>query len=285
MCTRSNTILLGVLLVLAIGSIGCEEAITLPNRTDAVFTIYGLFNPKSDTQAVRVYTVENVLDVTKPEPIDAVVTSVDLTTGDTRVWVDSLVKFIKGRYGHIFYSPFRAEFEHRYRIEVDRSDGAHVEVTTMVPPLSEPVVKEPDPDIFELIARVLWPDAPNLIDIKVVYHTNVGILEWDYGDSSDRVPGGQVVNVQFRADTRDIFSEAIRAGISPVQLNRVEISAVVTDVEWVPPDGRFDPDILVEPGTLTNVQGGFGFVSAGYRTKIIWLPSDEVLDVAGFATE
>ena len=68
-------------------------------------------------------------------------------------------------------------------------------------------------------------------------------------------------------------------------MNRVEISAVVTDVEWVPPDGRFDPDILVEPGTLTNVQGGFGFVSAGYRTKIIWLPSDEVLDVAGFATE
>ena len=263
MPTRFNSILLGVLLVLAIGSLGCEETITPPSRTDAVFTIYGLFNPKSDTQAVRVYTVENLLDVTKPEPIDAVVTSVDLTTGETRVWADSLVKFIRGPFGHIFYSPFKAEFEHRYRIEVDRSDGAHVEVTTTVPPLSEPEVKEPDPDIFELITRVLWPNAPNLIDIKVVYHSNVGVLEWDYGDSSERTPGGRVVNVRFRADTRNIFFEAIPAGISPVRLNRVEIRAVVADAEWVPPDGRFDPDVLVEPGTLTNVEGGFGFVSAG----------------------
>ncbi|GMQ82609.1 MAG: hypothetical protein BMS9Abin05_2063 [Rhodothermia bacterium] len=285
MRTRSNTLLLGILLSLAIGSMACEEAIVPPNRTDAVFTIYGLFNPKSDTQAVRVYTVENLLDITKPEPIDAVVTSVDLTTGETRVWADSLKKFIRGPYAHIFYSPFKAEFEHRYRLEVDRSDGAHVEVTTTVPPLSKPVVKEPDPDIFELIALVLWQNAPNLIDIKVVYYSNAGTLEWDYGDGSERAPGGQLVRIRFRSDTRDIFFEAIRAGISPVRLNRVEISAVVTDVEWVPPDGRFDPEVLVEPGTFSNVEGGFGFVGAGYQTKIIWLPSNEVLDAAGFATQ
>lgn len=285
MRTGSYIVGLGSLLLLAIGLMACEEAIIPPTRTDAVFTVYGLFNPLSDTQAVRVYTVDHLLEITKPEPIDAVVTSVDLTTGETRVWEDSLVKFIRGTYGHIFYSPFTAEFEHRYRIDVDRSDGAHVEVTTTVPPLSEPEVSDPDPDIFELITTVLWPDAPNLIDIKVIYNSNVGITKWNYGDTSERVPGGRVVKVQFRRDTRDIFFEAIRAGINPVRLHSVEILAVVTNAEWVPPDGRFDPEVLVEPGTLTNVEGGFGFVGAGYETKIIWIPSDEVLDVAGFFTQ
>lgn len=281
--THSASVVLAAFFVF--GLTACEEMVDIANTTDFGFTMYGFFNPTSDSQAVRVFPIEALLDVTRPEPIDATVKSIDLFTGEERMWQDSLAQFSNGEYGHVFWSPFRAEHEHRYRLEVLRSDGVRAEVTTTVPPYTEPEVQEPDPGVFALIAPVSWVGAPRLIDIRVTYFSNVGTFVRRYGTEQETVGDVQVVNVEFRADTRDILILAFRARVSPVVLSRVMIEAVVASDEWIPPGGVFDANVLVEPGTFSNVTNGFGFVGSGYESSIIWVPSDEVLNAAGFFVE
>jgi len=57
----------------------------------------------------------------------------------------------------------------------------------------------------------------------------------------------------------------------------------VGNAEWVSPVGAFDENVLVEPGTLTNIENGFGFFGAGYIETVAWLPPDLLLLRAGFS--
>ncbi len=139
-----------------------------------------------------------------------------------------------------------------------------------------------DPEAFELIVPVFWRRAPNLINIRVWYYSNAGIYEVDYGVNQTSSDEGQYVLVNFRKDTRVILRDGFLRGIADVKLLFVVISAVVTNEEWVPPGGVFDAEAFVEPGTFSNVENGFGFVGAGYETKMQWVPSDSVLRASGF---
>ena len=281
--THSAFVVLAVFFVF--GLTACEEMVDTANTTDFGFTMYGLFNPTSDSQAVRVFAIEALLDFTRPEPIDAIVNSIDLTTGEERQWQDSITQFSTGEFGHVFWSGFRAEYEHLYLLEVLRSDGVRAEVTTTVPPYTEPEVTEPDPAVFALIAPVSWVGAPRLIDIRVTYFSNVGTFVRRYGIEQETIGGAQVVKVEFREDTRDILIAAFRARVSPVVLSQVVIEAVVASDDWNPPGGVFDVNIQVEPGSFSNVTNGFGFVGSGYESSVIWVPTDEVLTAAGFFVE
>ena len=225
--------------VLAMSQMACEELVDSANRSEFGFTVYGVINPTADSQAVRVFPIEALLDVTRPEPIDALVTSVDLTTGEEHEWRDSLTWFNGNVFGHVFWKQFRAEYEHSYRLEILRSDGVRASVSTTVPPLVEPVVEEPDPDIFDLMTLVSWTGAPQLIDIRVTYTTNAGVFVTEYGVQQETIGDAQVVKVQFREDTREPLFVALIARISPVTLSRVKIEAVVASDDWVPPGGAF----------------------------------------------
>jgi hypothetical protein len=49
----------------------------------------------------------------------------------------------------------------------------------------------------------------------------------------------------------------------------------VVNEEWDPPGGLFDPDVLVQPGSFSNVVNGFGFVGAGFQQRHMLLVNDE----------
>lgn len=268
-------------LVLITGT-GCEEEINSVEPTDHAFSMFGLLNPTTDRQAIRVFKIDELLEQTKPEPIDARVVSTDLESGENIVWQDSLVQFRSGMYGHVFWASFKPVYEHRYRVEVIRSDGVKAEVEMRVPPISNAEVQTADLDGFFITVPVLWRDAPNLIDITVRYLTNVGIFSVDYNVDQSRVDGGQLVTINFRNDILVIFQNAIIFGVTEVLLNEMEMSVVVTDASWVPPGGVFDADLFSEPGTFSNVVDGFGFVGSGYEAKIKWIPDEELRRETGF---
>ncbi len=272
--------------------LGCEEGVDPVLGTDQAFTVYGFFNPRADTQAMRIFPVEDRLVRTGPEPIDALVTSENLTTGATHAWRDSVVFFSSNLqtdvYGHIYFTPFRADYEHTYRLSVRRSDAAEAQVTVTVPPLSVPELVETGP-VPPLRARipVFWPGAPMLNHVEVVYHLAVDNVPTDYvvaytAEEWERVEGGIVVTVQFTRDTQVMRREVNNGRGGTIILQEVEQRALVTNREWDPPDGTYDPERLVQPGTFSNVQNGFGFVGAGYPASIFWLPDASLLRALGY---
>ena len=97
---------------------------------------------------------------------------------------------------------------------------------------------------------------------------------------------GWVVDVALSEDIQFLREELAKTGnwfpSFGVGLTSMTLNLMVVDNAWNPPDGNFDPTVLVQPGTLTNVVNGFGFIGAGYRLDTTWRPPEEALQQAGF---
>jgi hypothetical protein len=281
----SFSIVFSACLSILVLATGCEEDLASVTLSDNAFTMYGIMNPLEETQALRVYQIDELLTPIKPDPLNATVQSTDLTSGTQVIWKDSVVTFANGKFGHVFWAPITPEHGHTYRLEVSRPGGASASATTTIPPISEAELQPYIVQGFNVLQPVLWKDAPNLIDIHVRYFTNVGVYEYDYNVFQNDVAGGQQVMIEARDDSKIIFQSAIFYGVRSVQLNRMDMRLVVTDKDWTPPGGIFDETVFSVPGTFSNVDAGFGFVGAGYPMSLEWIPSNEFRRELGFVEQ
>ncbi len=272
-------------LLILVSATGCEDDLTAVKLSDNAFTLYGIINPLEDIQAVRVYQIDEILTPIKPDPIDATVRSTDLDTGKSVEWQDSVVSFPDGKFGHVFWAPFKPEHGHRFRIEVERPGAAVASATTTVPPESVGEVLPYEVNGGLVTQPILWHDAPNLINIRVRYYTNVGRFDYDYNIAQEDVSEGKKVVIQIYDDTLIIFRRAIFDGIQDVILDRMDMRVVVTDEDWTPPGGVFDPHVFSVPGTFSNVDNGFGFLGSGYPAILEWRPSNDLRKELGFVEQ
>lgn len=276
----------------------CEEGVDAVLESDQPFTLYGFFNPRSDTQAVRIFPIEPTLRPIPDDELDAVVKSRDLVTGETIIWGDSLVAFEDSSLGHVAFAPFRVEYGHTYRFEVSRSDGAMSYAEIPVPGLVQTVRLEPFTRRFPNRINaapylpVGWVGQARLIQLEVVYEfevLNVGrnIVSISYDGAQVQTGDGWVVEIDMARDQEYIRTEMLRTGFmqgedSLIELNYMFMSAMVINGDWNPPGGTFDPEVLVEPGAWTNVENGFGFVGGGYVEQIDMFPTGCFKQLAGF---
>jgi len=265
----------------------CDSNFTPFSQTDNFYTLLGYLDTDADTQYVRVIpfraTVERQLEPT----IDAVVRSIDLTGGSTVVWSDSLVSFPDSTYGHVFWAVFSAKPEHTYRVEVQRSDGAVTSAETTVP------ARPGDPEtVYGALnqsstnAPMFWPGVNNVVDEDAYYEiTEVNCL----GTPSPALyqqPPEYSVRVRYEQDRRgrstaagwrfefdffgdkDILSRryGFQDGFCAILYN-LEVRIATPSAEFDPPGGVWDRELLIQPGSLSNVEGGLGFVGSVSRNS------------------
>lgn len=288
----------GMLLVV-LACAGCEEDIVLVSGTERAFSLYGVLNPTADTQFVFVFPVEGRLDPAASEALDVKVTSTDLTGGGATVWKDSLVTNDLGLYGHAFWTTERVAYGHRYRVEAEGPDGSRSAAEVTAPPrvtwqVGAPSMRDP------IGETVFVTGAPRLLKPQVTFmaatarnwgptgieyaYTDVTV---PYDDVMKQTADGWKVPVDLGRAYHLLFNKL--AGIVEdhiehygVDLWMVTFEAIVASEEWNPPGGIFDPDALVHPEVMTNVEDGFGFVGAGYRIRHRWTPTPEVVVQAKF---
>lgn len=293
--------LVPLLCAAVLGLSACEEDVTAVLGTDLPFSIYGVLSPQLDSQWVRVFQVEDRLEPTLAEPLDAQVVSYDLTTGETFVWRDSLVLDSFGHRSHVFWAPFTARYGHAYRLEVRRSDGVATSVEVVVPPRTEVEVRDPllgpgrsviPVDIVGGAPRLLRTEVSYVIDYKPIGEAAkwTDTVTVDYRERLLEQGEDWRIPVDLRKDYQTIEDTLARRVKRPIDrsvgilLTKATLRLIVANDEWNPPGGVFDADVLVEPGVMENVENGFGFVGAGYRHRLEWLPPDEALEAAGFRT-
>ncbi len=265
----------------------CSEDVVAVIGANSPYSFYGVLSPQLDRQVLRLYSIDGVLEPIPPTPIDAEVTSVSGSNPNTRVWRDSIITEPDGMFAHVFTAPFAAEFGETYEITATRSDGASTEVVVTVPPFSEllvPPKMETPPAVLNV---QVTGTPPNLIRVEVIYHYKFQSFSGTERDSTNISYDGNgtqqltafLIPVQVSRDTAFIRSLVKdRFGIdTEIKVVRIRIKLIVANKEWSPPDGVFDPEIIVEPGTMSNVIGGFGFVGAGFRLEKSWTPSDTLL--------
>ena len=276
---------------------GCETEVNPFIGTEFPYTVWGIVNPKADTQAVRVFTIDDILKLIPADPLDATVAVIDIDGGRRYMLEDSTIQLPNGDFRHIFWSDFDVEFGNRYRVEVERSDGLMtVSEDVQVPSPAAIQVLEPN---LNAISEILLPleiqgDPPSMPRIDAYYDTyavsSEGVaresnpVSVDYSGKPIFRDGVWQLSIDLRQDfltIREDFNDKEIGGVICVSDIRVDVH--VANAEWASPTGEFDPNFLVEPGTLSNIENGFGFFGAGYVESVTWEPPIVMQVRAGFA--
>lgn len=252
-------------------SAGCQEDVTFITGSPEPFELYGYLDPTADTQKVRIFPIEDRLAPNNGEPIDAVVTSKNLQTGEAVRWRDSLVAYDDGTYGYLFWAPFRAISGHTYHLAAQRSDGMESGSVIQIvglPELGEPIVDD------QVTLPVLF-DGPQtrlrslVLDYEIRYGWCVSeFATFSFHPTVVPTSSGFRVDVRLTENRQEIKKSLDRFRRWQVAhglvLERITLNAVAVDAQWSPPNGTFDPEVLIDPNAMTNVRNGFGFVSSGY---------------------
>lgn len=274
--------LCAVFMVLAVLA-GCDEGIEPTSGAEFPFALFGQFDADADTQAVRVVAIAGTIDALDPDSIDARVTSTHQQSGAVRVWSDSLVRYGDGTRGHVFFAPFEVDYDGTYSLRAERSDGEAATVTVTVPPLTTLDSLRREGAVGPVHYVIGVEDAPRLTGVRATY-TFVGDLPTvqvvRHTDLVERTDTGWEVAIPFEDDVREILS---RSQAGDVGLLAFEVSVYVSNEEWNvdAAGGAFDPEVLVQPGTLSNVENGFGFFGAGYRLRLPLRPFTQDMLRAG----
>lgn len=243
------------------------------DNEDRYFTIYGFLDELQVNHSVRVIPVTRFPEkITTPYSdqafIDAAVVSTDLQSGIRTQWYHSLEKLHDGTYGHIFRANFIVRPGRTYRLEVIRSDSIITSAETTIPKFVTPtaipaefiypyqsVAEEGGP------REVILPQIASPWDITVIYNLTRTEAPISYGRAGARQPDGSwKFTINMSEDVPRIKSYfGLSASDSLPPYFAATLRVKVLDANWDPPLGIFDPEVLAQPGALTNVENGYGF--------------------------
>ncbi|MFT5144024.1 MAG: hypothetical protein ACI80V_003623 [Rhodothermales bacterium] len=255
------------------------------DNDDHYFTVFGYLDQLSLNHSVRVIPITrfaaDIPAVVSPQAtIDAVVTSTDVRTGSVTRWDHSLELLDDGNYGHIFRARFQVLEGRTYRLDVTRNDGIVTSAETTVPRL--PItIPSPDTLFFPyetapesgLSQEVYLPDIPSPWEIMVVYDLQGRQFRLPYGRPGARTEdGGWRFTIDLGVDTprlKDLVGLTENDAL-PL-LHAITLQVRLLDSAWDPPDGVFDPEVLAQPGVISNVQKGYGLWSSIGLYQYTWI--------------
>ncbi len=283
-----------LLVIAAVVGTGCEEAVYPIIETDRRYSVYGTLDMNSDRQMVRVIPIRETI-FGDPGELNVEVRSIDLQNGKEYAWRDSVVTFPDGLVGHVFVTQKRIESLHRYRLEILEPDGEVVTwAETTVPLRPRATVARPtvatSPQGYVALQRLQWADLPKYPFEVTYWYRFFSYRGNRFVDvAMPHVPGNakslDVANawdfvVDLVADRSVLDEEYPQWRGDP--LAGIGMTVTLLDDAFVPPGGKFDREVLSEPGTFNNVEGGFGFVGSVGRFSAEWVLPDSTARVLGY---
>jgi len=275
----------------------CSETVDTRLQIEFPYSVYGIINPKSDTHAVRVFEITQNISVISPDAIDATVMTTQLNNGKVHAWRDTVIQLNEDVYRHVYWSVFDASMGETYHLKVTRSDGAQTEAMTTIPPPITLELLEPDTlltrqAIMPLKINGAPPNLPR-IDVEYIlvgFDENGGNAVFkpvtiNYAGLQIPEADGFLLEIDLRRDYLDIyklFDEDNDVSPNIIDFREIHVTIHVGDSQWVSPVGTFNEDFLVEPGSFSNVQNGFGFFGSGYFETISFRPPLVLIRRAGF---
>ncbi len=271
-------------------AVGCDNTVDPFIESDRYFTIFGYLDTATDTQYVRVVPFRTEIGGTAGDTLDVRVTATDLENDVVYEWRDSVITYSDGSVGHVFYAPFRPIPQHTYRFSVEKPDGSASWAETVVPPAEEVEVTPPaafaDPPLTQ---TVTWRDIEvEPFRVEVWYRFSEYPPNEPFTDlvvTYDEI-GGQVNETDWRVQvklTEDL--EEIKPMLRPGSpLMGVGMRLTMSDDAWRPPGGVFNREVLVQPGTFSNVEHGFGYFGSVNQYTVEWVLDPATVEKLGVAS-
>ncbi len=279
-CTPRRLLLLAVCGIVLLA--GCEDTVIDPFANDErYYTVYGYLDVLETEHTLRVVPITRQSGViqTPADPaadIDAVVTTTELSSGQSVRWVHGLEELDDGTYAHIFRATFRVEQDRTYRLEITRSDGVVTWAETHVPYIAEAALFDRAPidfgaDSTHLSQEIRMPGIASPWAMEAMYIWGGGDINHrvyvPYGRVGERTTDGDWVfeltitedQPHVRANVQGLIDIGRISAGTLGELKAMGLRLRILDDRWDPPEGVFDPEVLARPDGLSNVVNGYGF--------------------------
>ncbi len=281
------------ILIALIGLNGCDDALIDPfNNDDRYYTIYGFLDQGKNFQdaihAVRIIPVtrrpENIETPDAPQAnFDGRVFLTDLNTDQTLEMEHTLEEFSPGKYGHIFRKRVFILSNHKYRLEVVRSDDIVTYAETHVPSVTgiRTIQQAPqvNSDSTVVSQDILLSDVAAIWKIDLIYYTGSSSCfssaqnRVSYGRSGAPTSDGWALQLNFTEDLRILED---RLQVPALFVCAIGIRAQIMDDQWTLPEGEINYDELSLPNVQTNVVNGYGFFGSTSEYAFDWPLSSEL---------
>ena len=274
-----SSLRLGVALAV-VGLAGCNEDVPSTSANGTVFTLWGQLDPSTRRQAIRVEPIAPTIEGI--EDIDATVASVSLTTGEETAWRDSVVTFPDGSVGHIFLADYQPAYGDLVEFRVLRGGEVATYARVRIPPQVSGYFGDPVIGARSTVDLVL-PGAPRAVGARVIYNLasgDTGFQETiDIDDADIRsIDFGWRVTVDFTRQVQVLRSRLNQENVGEFAAEVIQVQVAVANEEWAAPyPFPFSRSFLIQPGTVSNVRNGFGFLGAAYVVDVAWDVDEEVL--------
>lgn len=284
-------LLLACVLPAALFLSGCDDTLIDPfDNEERYFSVYGYLDMLETEHALRVVPVSRFAENIESTDggrgaLDAEVYTTDVLTGERTRWTHGYALLDDGTWGHVFKARFIVRSGRTYRLEVVRSDGKMTTAETTVPTFHSSTLLEKGPVVFEQDSTIAYqditiPGVSSPWDMTMIYMWSAYPINRrmfiPYGRPGKRsVDGGWHMRIHLSEDqvavkehVRDSFERGIPPQATTYSLTAMGLRIRVLDANWDPPGGVFDPEILAQPGAMSNVHNGYGFFgSIGLYTE------------------
>ncbi len=275
-----------ILLLAAVLS-SCSDTTIDPFQNEGnYYTVYGFLDELEDDHVLRVIPVtrraERIMSPSDPQAnIDAEVFTTDLNSGVRTRWTHSLERLSDDSYGHIYRAHFLVRAQKRYKLEIIRSDGAVTTATTKVPYINRADLFELGPEVFSEDSSLVYmdiviPEIPSPWGILAIYGWGGGgelddrinrRIYVPYGRSGERTAdGGWALRLNISEDQQYVRADVLKSiennritARSEVGISHTGFQIRILDEGWDPKNGIFDPELLSQPGVMSNVENGYGY--------------------------
>lgn len=269
------TLLRAIKLVLAftaaVMTAGCETAVDPFQPSDMYFSIGGVIDASAEMQFVRLSPLRRSA-VISPDPLDAVVTTTDLATGETAVWRDSVFALFPSGIAHNVWTTFDFEPGHSYRFEARSPEGNVSSVVVDLPVTVPEIVIQIPP--FSSTATINVLNVEKLADFRLIFCGREA-----FGAPLQRtdIPLINRASEYLHGFTTrvDAYELARLNGIQEVYWIRV--LAMGAGEEW-PEFENVDEETLALAETLSNVENGAGYLGGVTSRLAYWPGFTEPLD-------
>lgn len=267
-------------LILAGTLSGCDDTLIDPfDNEERYFTVYGYLDMLETRHTLRVVPItrfaENIETIDGESDIDAQVFTTDMVSGQRTQWQHKYTELDDGTFGHIFEAQFLVSANRTYKLEIVRSDGKTTTAETTVPVINSASLFEKGPVVFEQDSTLIYQDLriPQITspwEVNLIYLWGSGPINRrifvPYGRPGQRTDNGWQMRINLSDDqqaVRENVQWSIDQGMIP-NADEYGVSAMgvqirMLDTNWDPPNGVFDPEVLAQPGVLSNVENGYGF--------------------------
>lgn len=278
---------------------GCDPEVDVLRPSDQYrYSLFGALDVAADTQVIRVDPIDDTTQIGSSSELSVDVFLENLDTGERVPLHDSLTTLIRGQRTiqvHNFWTTYQIQAATSYRVTV-RKDGETVTSATTTTPAGPPVLDHDDgfrfpclfPDqcegdgervednTFNVIVRDVQhvAEATVIYPITRVYQRDTLRRRHEFSHYKDVTDEGSFfeIPVFYRPELVDIDPStapeqtcASRHDFThPYALVAVAAGGPTWPASW-----QGEPsDLIAQPDTFSNVQGGHGFVGAVYSDTI-----------------